>query len=86
MKEFLINNWETILTIVAGLLTAMATLLGITNHRINKIRKLMKQSDGNGYRIVCPHCHKESPIEQVTFKLPSGALDNNLNGIPDDQE
>lgn len=86
MKDFIVENFDTILLVASGLLTAIATFLGITNARISKIRKMLNGSKSNGYRIRCPHCKKESPIDEVSFLLPSGAVDNNLNGTPDDQE
>jgi len=86
MKQFFIDNFDTILMIASGLLTALGAFLGITNIRISKVKKLLNGSKSNGYRIRCPHCKKESPIEEVSFLLPSGAVDNNLNGVPDEQE
>lgn len=34
----------------------------------------------------CPYCHNKVPLGDLKFYLPNGAVDNNLNGIADDQE
>lgn len=36
--------------------------------------------------LVCPHCSKKVYLSEIDFHLPSGSLDNNFNGLPDDRE
>lgn len=84
--SFCRENKEAILTIGTALATGLGTALGflIRSNVVNlrKIRAAKRQA----YTIRCPHCKKETPINEVTFLMPSGKVDNNLNGIPDDEE
>nr|CAI9752420.1 hypothetical protein YKEOBPQY_YKEOBPQY_CDS_0008 [Microvirus sp.] len=36
--------------------------------------------------LICPHCSKKVYLSEIDFHLPSGSLDNNINGLPDDRE
>lgn len=88
MKDFLLQNFDVIIYALLAVVGAFATLLGVSVGQLGKLRKILtrNQSKSSGYRILCPHCKKESALEDVHFLLPSGAVDDNLNGTPDDQE
>lgn len=52
-------------------------------------KKLKEQLDAAKAKetyIKCPHCNSKLPLSDITFYLPGELKDNNLNGIPDDQE
>lgn len=50
------------------------------------VKKLLMQAKERNTYVVCPHCGKPIQLEDVTFFLPGGFVDSNLNGIPDEKE
>lgn len=88
MKEFFLQHFDAIVYAVLAVLGAFATLFGVSIGQLNKLRKILTRdkSKSSGYRVLCPHCKKESALEDVHFLLPSGAVDDNLNGVPDHEE
>lgn len=50
------------------------------------VKKLLSQAKARSTYLVCPHCGKPVQLEDVTFFLPGGFVDDNLNGIPDEKE
>lgn len=82
--EFLEAHWPELTAAAAALASIVTTVvnLGKTKH----LEKALAAAKRRQTSIVCPHCHKESPLSEVNFKLPSGELDNNLNGVPDNSE
>lgn len=86
MKEWILENLTA--TSIVSVLTSLGSFVGmivclVKTHKANKViqdAKLRKT------QVLCPKCHKKSPIDEVHFVLPDGALDDNLNGVPDNQE
>ena len=69
-------------------LATFGAVLAIINSIVAevRVRKLQKQLDAAKERetfIECPHCKKKILLSEMSFRLPSGALDNNLDGKPD---
>lgn len=50
------------------------------------VKKLLAEAKARQTYFVCPHCGKPVDLDDVTFLLPGGKVDQNLNGIPDDVE
>lgn len=86
MKDFLLSHFDAIVYGLSAVLASFAAVAGVSLGQLRKIKKLLSRKEKSGYRIVCPHCHKESNLEDVHFILPDGAIDDNLNGVPDDSE
>lgn len=63
---------------LASLVVAIASL--IKAHKANEMLEKAKLRETYG---VCPHCKKKIPLSQISFYLPDGSLDNNLDGLPD---
>lgn len=75
--------------LVSYALATFGAVLAIINSIIAevRVRKLQLQLDAAKQRetyIECPHCKKKILLSQMSFRLPSGALDNNLDGKPDE--
>ena len=86
MKEFFLEHFDVIVYAVSSVLVAFGTFAGVSIGQLAKIKKLLSRKHSSGYRVVCPHCKKESNLEDVHFILPDGKIDDNLNGVPDDTE
>lgn len=89
MKEWIIQNFDgsvitAICTFVVGLASAITSL--VVNLKSSKRLSQLEKAKENGSYAVCPKCHKKIAINDIEFHLANGALDNNLNGIDDDQE
>lgn len=84
MIEFLNAHWPEI---VAGFTAALALGTSFINLRkAGQLKKALQAANERGTQVLCPHCKKKSPLHEVKFILPSGDVDNNLNGVPDSQE
>lgn len=84
--KFCAENKESILAIGTAVATGLGTALGFLIRSNVLSRRKIRAAARQAYSIRCPHCKKETPITDVTFLLPSGKIDNNLNGIPDEDE
>lgn len=81
MIQAIIDNLPLILTTlgaIAGAVVAVVTLL-----RSRRLEKYIAQAKARETYTVCPHCKKRLPLSDLTFHLPDGAVDNNLDGKPD---
>lgn len=86
MREFLSENRELIISLVTVIMSLMVDGLIGLGIALGFSRRRIRQLTRSGYKVRCPHCKKESPIEECSFLMASGQLDNNLNGIPDELE
>lgn len=84
MIEFLQNHLTDIMAIVSAMIAVVTTILSL---RVTSkgLQYLNKAKERETY-IVCPHCKKHVLLSEMDFHLPGGALDQNLNGVPDDEE
>lgn len=79
--DFMERHWTDLIALVTA---AGSLVIGITSAvRSHKLSKALDDAKRRQTTIVCPHCHKESPLSEVNFRLPGGEIDNNLDGIPD---
>lgn len=74
--------------VITAAASAVAAVTALVVAIVNGVRavKLERQIEAAKQRetyIVCPHCGKKAPLSEVSFRLPDGSLDNNLNGKPD---
>lgn len=74
-------------TSVASLAAAVVSIIKAVSASKTAARasRLLDDAKKRQTYIVCPHCHKKAYLAELDFHLPSGSLDNDLNGISDDQ-
>lgn len=62
----------------------VAFISGIVAYRRSwKLGKQLEAAKERETYAVCPHCGKKIHLSEMSFRLPSGALDNDLDGKPD---
>lgn len=84
MNEFLTAYGASI---ASAIVSAAAAVCGICSLvKAHHAKKILKDAESRMTMVKCPYCHKKSPLSQVSFILPDGSVDNNLNGVPDNQE
>lgn len=86
MREFLNSiDWVALVgalvSLVGGITALVVVLVNAKNTK--KITTALDEAKQKSVYFVCPNCHKKIPLSEVDFHLPSGAVDNNLNGKPD---
>lgn len=75
---------ELITAICSGVSAIGAIIIAIINGvKCHKLDQRIEQAKLRETYIICPHCKKKTPLSEVSFRLPDGSLDNNLNGKPD---
>jgi len=82
---------DNIPTIVGYIGTAASAILAVIScWRAHKIKvtcdKILNDARERKTYANCPHCGKKFTLDEITFHLPGGAIDQNLNGTPDDLE
>lgn len=85
LKEF---PWTVVASAIVSVVSAISALIFslIRAKAVKEIKKALDDAKKKDTRIVCPRCKKEVPLREVHFLLPDGSIDDNLNGIADDQE
>lgn len=86
MMEFLNwfnENWKLVASSLAALVLVVSTTFGIVFSR--QLSKRVKEARKFTF-TKCPHCGGMFRLSDADFILPSGEVDNDLNGIPDNQE
>lgn len=54
--------------------------------KIASLNQQLSEARNRKTYTSCPHCGEKIYLDQISWHLPSGELDNNLNGVPDDAE
>lgn len=54
--------------------------------RAEKAQKLLDDAKSRSTYSICPECGKKIYLSDLQFHLPSGAFDNDLDGVPDGKE
>lgn len=90
--NWFLDWWPSIAAAATGVVTALASFLV---YRI-KLRSakaknvvLMQELDRAKLRLtyhVCPYCHHKVRLDECHWLLPGDLADQNLNGVPDNQE
>lgn len=92
MNEIVIEFIKEFGSLILSGLTAVISpfcVLMISRSQKAKIKLLEKELSHAKEKecyTVCPHCQKDIRFSDLTFYLPSGDIDNNLNGIADKDE
>ena len=82
------NITPELITAASGCIAAAtAFVVAIVSVRKNlRIEKALDEAKQRETYIICPNCKKKIPLSEISFRLPSGEVDNNLNGKPDLKE
>ena len=81
---FLYQHRNLILVILASVQTLFAALGSLLMFRLTgSMKSVLKAARLRGTYTVCPHCGTEIKLGDTDFLLPSGEVDNDLNGKPD---
>lgn len=82
--NFIQENWSSIVNVCMGVVNGVAAIVLLIKSKSFSL--YLKKAKQRETYMVCPHCKKEIPLSELSFHLPSGEVDNNLNGVPDQQE
>ena len=90
MKDFLdylAAHWDSIVSWTASIGAIVAAIInGIRAHKIKvSCDRILNEARERKTYTNCPHCKKKISLDELTFHLPGGAVDNNLDGFPDQQ-
>lgn len=82
------NFVATVATSVASIAAAIVSIIKAVqaSKKAAKLALLLEDAKARETYIVCPNCKKRIPLSEASFHLPNGAVDNNLNGVPDVEE
>lgn len=83
MNQDLIIQVTTAGVAIAGALTAIINAI-VAGKRSARLAEQLEQAKERETYATCPHCGKKIHLSEMSFRLPSGALDNNLDGKPDE--
>lgn len=90
MKEWILQNFDASVIVAAlGFLASSCTgIIGLINAVSSKksLKKLVDQARENKYWSNCPHCGKRIYLDELSWHMPSGDVDNDFNGVPDVKE
>lgn len=89
MKEefikILADYWPIIVSSVLSLVTTVVTGVSLSlRHKLKLTRCDLEKARMNHVYFNCPRCGKKVNLNEITFHLPSGDVDNDLDGLPDD--
>lgn len=48
-----------------------------------RLARLLDDAKARETYSICPFCHKKIPLSEMDFHLPSGVVDNDLDGLAD---
>lgn len=95
MTEFILKIIPYFDEILPYLVTLVTTFMSYLIYKvaaksqkeeIKSLKSQLEQAKSKETYIKCPHCNSKLPLSELSFYLPGDVKDNNLNGIPDDQE
>lgn len=86
MKEWFVQNFDAVS--ICGILTAAGSLAAAITSLIRswKLGQALKKAKESKYWTTCPRCKRRIYLDELTLHMPDGAVDNDLNGKPDDAE
>lgn len=75
-------------TAVASLAAAVVSVIQAihASRKAAALSRLLEEAKARETYAVCPCCNKKIPLSELSFHLPDGSFDNNLNGVPDVKE
>ncbi len=82
--EFLTALTTAFASIAAAVVSVIKAVQA--SKRAEKARQLLDDAKARSTYSICPECGKKIYLSDLSFHLPSGQLDDDLNGIPDDEK
>lgn len=82
--EFLTALATSLASIAAAIVSVIKAVQAAK--RAEKARQLLADAKARSTYSVCPECGKKIYLSDLAFHLPSGLVDNDLNGVPDQKE
>lgn len=89
MIDFINEYLPTILTAIIGVLSAFCSYIvaRLQTRKVREQNKLLKTDLQKAKEALvackCPHCKKEVFLRDLSFYLPDGSSDDDLNGQAD---
>lgn len=90
--KWFLDWWPSIAGAATAVITGLASFLVYRlklRSQKAKTALVIKELDNAKLRLtytICPHCHNKVSLDQCHWLLPGALKDENLNGIPDNQE
>lgn len=80
--KFIQDYWQTIASIISWIVVIVAYVdVKVTKKLVNNV---LARAKVNGSYLVCPHCGAKVELKDLdNLYLPSGLVDNDLDGKPD---
>lgn len=84
-------NVETIVAISTACASVAASVVSVikaisASKKAARLERLLDDAKARETYFICPKCKSKVLLSEVDFHLPSGSLDNNLNGKADLEE
>ena len=75
----------TVATSCASVSAAIVSIIKAVqaSKRAEKAQRILDDARSRQTYFECPECGKKVTLDRVTFHLPGGAVDNDLDGAPD---
>lgn len=86
MKEWLLENLNWLVPCAVSLFGGTSLCSIITLLRTATLSKALKNARESKYWSTCPHCKRKVYFDELSWRMPDGVLDNNLNGVDDSKE
>ena len=90
--KWFLDYWPTIASAVTSVILSVAAFL-VYHFKIKTekaknaaLRAQLADAMRRATYTVCPYCHNSVKLSELSWFLPGGSQDNDLNGIPDEQE
>lgn len=80
--SFIQEYWQVIATILSWIVVIIAYVDAKVSKKL--VKGLLARAKTNGTYLVCPHCGSKVELKDLdNLYLPSGLVDNDLDGKPD---
>ncbi len=84
MKEILVEFGSLALAVSSAIIAVINAI--VSARKTAKLSEELEAAKMRETYIECPHCKKKILLSEMRFRLPTGAFDNNLDGVPDPKE
>lgn len=77
----------TFITAVSSAVAALTSVVvaAISARKTFIVKRALDKAKLRETYCVCPKCKKRIPLSELSFYLPDGSKDNDLNGVPDSE-
>lgn len=81
MKEILVEFGSLAFAVSSAIIAVINAI--VSARKTAKLAEELEAAKMRETYIECPHCKNKVLLSEMRFRLPTGALDNDLNGKPD---